>query len=109
MKEIDFDLENNPFNEFLSSRYSMTAKVDVEKLWKYSKENDLSFFILSLGALLEAVNKVPQLRRRIVDGKVIEYDYLEGVSPLLDEEKEIFREMRVEIPQNFDNILNRLQ
>ena len=106
MKEIDFDLENNPFMDFLSSRYSMTAKLDVEKLWNFSKENDLSFFVLSLGALLNAVNKVPVLRRRIINGKVIEYDYLDGVTPLMDEEKSIFREMRVDVPEKFDSILD---
>lgn len=106
MKEIDFDLENNPFMDFLSSRYSMTAKLDVEKLWNFSKGNDLSFFVLSLGALLNAVNKVPVLRRRIINGKVIEYDYLDGVTPLMDEEKSIFREMRVDVPEKFDSILD---
>ena len=84
----------------------MTAKVDVKELWDYSKENDLSFFVLSLGALLNAVNKVPQLKRRIIDGKVIEYDYLDGVTPLMDEEKGIQREMRVDVPQKYDNILD---
>ena len=52
MKEIDFDLENNPFINFLSSRYTMSARVNVENLWIKSKEQDLSFFVMSLGALM---------------------------------------------------------
>ena len=48
---------------------------------------------------------MPQLKRRIIDGKAIEYDYLDGVSPIMDENNYIYREMRVEIPQNFDDIL----
>ncbi|WP_458406489.1 CatA-like O-acetyltransferase [Methanobrevibacter sp.] len=104
MKELDFNLNENPFKNFLSSRYSMSARVNAEKLWKYCKENDKSFFIMSLGCLMNAVNSVSQFKRRIIDGKVIEFDYLEGTTPIMDESNEIYREMRVETPQNFENI-----
>ena len=105
MKELKkYDVKNLLFNDFLSSRYMISAKVNVEKLWKYSKKNDKSFFILSLGCILNAVNKVPAFKRRIIDDKVIEYDYLEGICPIMNEEKRIFREIRVNIPQNFKNI-----
>ena len=105
MKEIDFDLERNPFINFLSSRYVMCARVDVEKLWKWCHENDKSFFVMSLGCLMNAVNSVDNLKRRIVDGKAVEYDYLEGVSPIMDEGREIYREMRVKTPQEFEDII----
>ena len=75
------------------------------KLWKYCKNNDKSFFIMTLGCLMKSVNSIPQLKRRIIDGKVIEYDYLEGVSPIMDEENEIYKEMRVKSPHEFENIL----
>ena len=105
MKEIDFDLERNPFINFLSSRYVMCARVDVEKLWKWCHENDKSFFVMSLGCLMNAVNSVDKLKRRIVDGNAVEYDYLEGVSPIMDEGREIYREMRVKTPQEFEDII----
>jgi len=105
MKEIEFDLENNPFINFLSARYAMSARINVEKLWNWCHENDKSFFVMSLGCLMNAVNSVPQLKRRIIDGKVIEYDYLEGVSPIMDEDNDIYREMRVKTPQEFEDIL----
>ena len=91
MRELDFNLNDNPFINFHTSRYAMSARVNVEKAWKYCKEDDTSFFIMSLGCVLNAVNSVPQLRRRIIDGKVIEYDYLDGVTPIMDEENEIYR------------------
>ena len=105
MKEIDFDLEKNPFINFASARYAMSARVNVLKLWKYCKNNDKSFFIMTLGCLMKSVNSIPQLKRRIIDGKVIEYDYLEGVSPIMDDENEIYKEMRVKSPHEFENIL----
>ena len=105
MKEIDFDLDENPFINFLSSRYVMCARVNVESLWKWCHENDKSFFVMSLGCLMNAVNSVDNLKRRIIDGKAVEYDYLDGVTPIMDEENEIYREMRVKTPQEFGDIL----
>lgn len=104
MREIEFNLEENPFYHFLSSRYNMSARINVEKLWKYCKSSDKSFFILSLGCLMNAVNSVDEFKRRIIDDKVIEFDYLEGTSPIMNENENIYREMRVETPQNFENI-----
>lgn len=105
MKEIDFDLNGNPFNDFLSSRYVMSARINVENLWKWCHENDKSFFVMSLGCLMNAVNSVNNLKRRIIDGKTVEYEYLEGVSPIMDEGNEIYREMRVKTPQEFEDII----
>ena len=105
MKEIDFDLENNPFINFLSSRYTMSARVNVENLWIKSKEQGLSFFVMSLGALMNALNDIPQMRRRIIDGKVIEFESLDAVCPIMDKEETVFKEIRIEGPQRFYNIL----
>lgn len=105
MKEIDFDLESNPFINFLSSRYTMSARVNVENLWIKSKEQDLSFFVMSLGALMNALNDIPQMRRRIIDGKVIEFESLDAVCPIMDKEETVFKEIRIEGPQRFYNIL----
>ncbi len=100
MKKIDFDLKNNPFINCQTARYSMSARINTENLWKYSKENDYSFFILSLGCLINAVNSVPNLKRRILDGEAVEYDYLDGVTPIMNEESETYDEMRVKPPKD---------
>ena len=106
MREIEINLDENPFLNFLSARYTMSARINVEKLWKWCHDNDKSFFVMSLGCLMNAVNRVPQLKRRIFDGKVYEFDYLEGVSPIMDEGNDIYKEMRVKPPKCFDNILD---
>ena len=105
MKEIDFDLENNPFINFLSSRYTMSARVNVENLWIKSKEQNLSFFVMSLGVLMNALNDIPQMRRRIIDGRVIEFESLDAVCPIMDKDETVFKEIRIEGPQRFYNIL----
>ncbi len=104
MKKIDFDVKNNPFYNFSSARYAMSARINVENLWKFCKENDYSFFILSLGCLINATNRVENLKRRIIDNEAIEYDYLEGVTPIMNEKQDIYKEMRVKTPQEFEDI-----
>ena len=84
----------------------MSARIDVEKLWNWCHENNKSFFIMSMGCLMNAINSVPELKRRILDGKAIEYDFLEGVSPIMDENEGIYREMRVKTPQEFNDIID---
>ena len=105
MREIEFNLDENPFTNFLTSRYAMSARVNVESMWNWCHENDKSFFVMSLGCLMNAVNSVDALKRRIIDGKAIEYDYLEGLSPIMDEGNDIYKEMRVKTPQEFSDIL----
>ncbi|WP_407392723.1 CatA-like O-acetyltransferase [Methanobrevibacter sp.] len=105
MKKLDFDLNENLFKDFLSARYSISARVNVEKLWKWCKKNDKSFFIMSLGCLMNATNSVDALKRRIIDGEAIEYDYVEGVSPIMDKDSETYKEMRVKVPQKFRNMI----
>lgn len=106
MKEIEFDLDENLFKNFFSARYTISARVNIEKLWNWCHKNDKSFFVMSLGCLMNAVNSVPELKRRIIDGKAIEYDYLEAVSPIMDEDDDIYKEMRVKVPQEFNDIIN---
>ena len=105
MKEIEFNLDENPFINFQSTRYSMSARVNVEKLWNWCHENDKSFFIMSLGCLMNAVNSVDELKRRIIDNKPVEFDYLDGVTPIMNEDEGIYCEMRVQTPQEFDSII----
>ena len=105
MREIEFNLDENPFINFQSTRYSMSARVNVEKLWNWCHENDKSFFIMSLGCLMNAVNSVDELKRRIIDNKAVEFDYLDGVTPIMNEDEGIYCEMRVQTPQEFDSII----
>lgn len=104
MKELDLNLDENPFINFFSARYAISARINVEKLWKYCHENEKSFFIMSLGCLMNAVNSVSELKRRIIDGKAIEHDYLDGLTPIMDEDSDVYCEMRVKPPQEFEDI-----
>ena len=53
---------------------------------------------------MNATNRVENLKRRIIDDEAFEYNYLEGVTPIMNEDQDIYREMRVKTPQEFEDI-----
>ena len=59
----------------LSNPYvGVTVQVDVTELAVWCRERGTSFFLAVLYAAVRAANGVPELRRRIHDGVIIEYD-----------------------------------
>ena len=81
MRKI-IDLENHPrrshFEYFGSLAYpymGLTANVDVTNLIRFAKEKGGSTFHAVLWAAAKAANAVPELRQRIVDGGIVEYDH----------------------------------
>ena len=88
-KETDIKYENLVFPDFACSKYSMTVKVDASKLYEHSKKNNIRFFNLTLACLITALNEVPELRRRIINKQVVEYENISGLTPILQEDKTI--------------------
>ena len=78
-KELDIKLEDLPFQDFLTSRYSMTVRVKSQNTYEYSKKNNLSFFNVTVACILEAINEIPEFKRRIIDDRVYEYDKVNAV------------------------------
>lgn len=81
MRKI-INLENHPrrshFEYFGSLAYpymGLTANVDVTNLIRFAKEKGGSTFHAVLWAAAKAANSVPELRHRIVDGQIVEYDH----------------------------------
>ncbi|MBF4469750.1 MAG: chloramphenicol acetyltransferase [Methanobrevibacter arboriphilus] len=106
MKELDFNIKESPFSDFFTSRFSMSFRIDVQNAWEYSEDNNLSFFILSLGCLLCGLNSIPELRRRIINGKAFEFDKIDAVTPIMDEDESVFEEMRVSPPKESESLKN---
>ena len=70
--------------------------MDVEKAWNYSKQNNKSFFIIALYCLLSGLNDVDELRMRIIDDEAVIYDTINAVTPIMNKEKTVFKEIEVE-------------
>lgn len=94
MKKLDFNLKESPFYNFQNARTDISFKVNAQNTYEYCKKNNLSFFIISLGCLLKGLNDVPELRRKIINNQAVEFDKIDGVTPLLDKNNNML-EMRV--------------
>lgn len=102
-KITDIKIEDLPFTDFLSARYSMTVRVNASKTYELSKKENISFFNLTTACILNAINEIPEFKLRIKDGKVVEYEYINAVTPILQEDHTI-REIEVTPPTKFKNI-----
>ena len=76
------DMETYPrkshFEYFGSLAYpyvGFTVNVDVTNPIRFAKERAASTFLAILYVAVKAANAVPELRQRIVDGRIAEYDY----------------------------------
>ena len=76
------DMETYPrkshFEFFGSLAYpyvGFTANVDVTGPIRFAKEKGGSSFLAVLYVAVQAANAVPELRQRIVDGKIVEFDH----------------------------------
>ena len=65
------------FRYFLSMPYpyaGVTVDIDVTDIVSFCKARGYSFYLTFLHAAAKAADRVPELRRRIHDGVIIEYD-----------------------------------
>lgn len=79
-KEIPLDTYNRRehFLYFCSLPYpymGVTVPVDVTKVVSFCKKNGHSFYLTMLHLAAIAANTVPEFRRRILDGRIIEYNF----------------------------------
>ena len=88
-KILDIKYESLPFLDFQCTRYSMTAKLDVSNVYAHSKKNGIPFFNLTSACILCAINEIPELKKRIVNKQVVEYENVSAITPILQEDKSI--------------------
>ena len=70
-KVENINVDDLPFKDFLTSRYSMTVRVDANKTYLKAKEENIPFFNLTLACMLKAINEIPEFKYRIIDGEVV--------------------------------------
>ena len=99
-KILEISVSKLPFLDFFCSRYSMTVKIKAINTYNFAKKNNIPFFNLTLACLLEAINKIPEFKRRIIDNKVIEYENINAVTPILQKDNSI-REIEIFPLSNF--------
>ncbi len=62
------------FSSFANPYAGLTVQADITPLYKAVKADKAPFFLSILFAATSAANSVPELRRRVKDGSIIEYE-----------------------------------
>ena len=110
MKKIDVEKMNRRktyewFKTFKNPTYGVNVNLDVTKLVKYTKETNSSFFINFLFILVKCLNKVPQMRERIVNGEPVLYDVCNpGITVLT--KNDTFENVRFSYVDNYHEFYN---
>ncbi|NNE27653.1 MAG: hypothetical protein HKN09_12485 [Saprospiraceae bacterium] len=83
---IDAWVRKNTYNyykDYDDPYFNFTVNVDVSNLYHKAKSNNLSFFLSCLHTSLVAANRIENFKMRIEEGKLIQYDIINGGSTVL--------------------------
>lgn len=77
------------YRRFENQLFNITLQANAKNLYRYAKEKQHSFFLMTLFAILKALNQVPQMRQRITgDERVIEFDHVAALTTVMTPEEE---------------------
>lgn len=75
------------FQGFDNPCFNVSVMVEAEMLYQCAKDRKESFFLLALYAIHRAANAVPELRQRELDGRIVEYDAIAAMTPIMTAEE----------------------
>ncbi|WP_267403042.1 MULTISPECIES: chloramphenicol acetyltransferase [unclassified Chryseobacterium] len=113
MKVIDIESWNRKehfefFSKMKSPYFGFTTEVDCTKAYEKAKENGISFFAYYLYKSMVAINSVHELKLRIVDGEVIQFDEVH-VGSTIGREDGTFGFSFFHYSEDFETFNERLQ
>ncbi len=74
------------FKTFSNPCYGFDVEMDIDKLYKITKDTKTSFFINMTFILTRALNSIEEMRLRIVDGKVVLFDTIDPTYVIMTKE-----------------------
>lgn len=91
MKEIDIENWSRKeqyafFSTYEDPFFNVTANLDVTKLYLFCKKHNLSFSLACIFVAIKNINEIPELKLRIKDGKVVQYDVVPIGSTVLNDD-----------------------
>jgi len=91
MKEINIEnwerqTQFNFFKNYEDPFFNITANIEVTKLYSFCKKHNLSFFLGSLYAAIQSINKIPEFQLRLKDDKVYKCDLIHIDSTILNDD-----------------------
>src|SRR5215471_14834950 len=75
------------FKDFEDPFFNFTANIDVTVLYRFCKENSLSFSLAALYYSLVIANEIREFRIRLVDGRLVEFDRIHGTQTILNDDE----------------------
>lgn len=73
----------NHFKDFLDPNFAVTIPFDVTNAYNFAKHNNISFFAKYLHDCMRAINSVDNLKYRIIEDKVVEFDVINASATLM--------------------------
>jgi chloramphenicol O-acetyltransferase type A len=90
----EIDIDNWPrkstfefFRDYRDPFFNITANVEVTETYTFCRGHGLSFSLVALYSSLLAANAVPELRQRLVDGKIVEFDRVHATQTILNDDE----------------------
>ena len=71
------------YRGFATPSFNLCVPLAAQRLYECAKDRGVSFFQLALYGLVRAANDVPQLKQRLLDDEIIEYDQLAVMTPVM--------------------------
>ena len=97
------------YRTFQNQLFNITLEVNAEPAYRMAKRTGRSFFLSMLYPLLRAVNAVPALRQRILDGeRVVEFEHTAALTPILGAD-DTFTMALTEYADRFDAFLRQAE
>lgn len=112
MKVIDINTWNrklhfNHFNALSDPYFSITIPIDVTKAYQFAKKNNISFFGKYLHDCMRAINSVENLKYRIVENQIVEYDVIHA-SPTLMRKDNTYGFSFIDFDERLNVFLNNI-
>lgn len=90
------------YSKFDNPCFNLCVPVKAQILFDFAKDRNESFFQLCLFAILRAANKIPELKRRTLDDRVIEYDSINVMTPIITKD-EGFKQIMCDVTSFFSD------
>jgi chloramphenicol O-acetyltransferase type A len=75
------------FLNYADPFFNIAANLDVTRLYRFCKDNDLAFSLAALFLSLQTANEIREFRLRMKDERVIEFDRIEATQTILNEDE----------------------
>lgn len=88
------------YQSFDNPCFNISVSLEAHNLYKCAKARNESFFLMALYSILRAANDIPQVRQRVVDGKIVEFEKIAVMTPIMTKQ-EMFRQIWCEYTPTF--------